>query len=388
MKIASYWKAYQPVFESKDHAQIVLGLRDIGIESELFTHDKPVFRNCELTVPIRLITQEQAATADYWRNTPYNAIIVYSRLDWSNVWMIDVMKKAGKTVLVKVDTDGRKTFPVYPREIMDYTFDSPAEKAKALYKRIKQRANGRERGKRLAEHINRADGTIVETPQAFANISYILSYWGMPELIRKVFVIPNPVSDFFSTPPIIAKENLIVASGGWFSMLGGAYIKNTTAMVNALCRFLLMRPDYQAVVIGLGGEIVEKMAKKWPSSKNLHIAGYIPNEDAARYVARARIIFQPSLIETFGIAVAEGLCMGCSFVGGTLESFHYLSKGGLSGTLASDFSADAFLAALLADSVKWERGIYSPETISSTWRSLLGRKIIAKSYLQIAEQLS
>ena len=50
--------------------------------------------------------------------------------------MIDVMKKAGKTVLVKVDTDGRKTFPVYPRELMDYTFNNKAEKAKALYKRI------------------------------------------------------------------------------------------------------------------------------------------------------------------------------------------------------------------------------------------------------------
>jgi glycosyltransferase involved in cell wall biosynthesis len=388
MKIAAYYKAFQPIFEPKDHAQIVLGLGEIGLESELFTLDKPAFRNPGLSVPVRLITPEQAATADYWRNTPYNAIIVYTRMDWSNIWMIDIMKKAGKTVLVKADTDGRKTFPVYPRDIMDYTYNTAAERARALYKRLKQQVSGRKRGNRLAEHVKRADGIIVETPQAFANIGYILSYWGMPELIGKVFVVPNPVSNFFTTPPLAAKDNLIVASGGWGSMIGGSYVKNTAAMVDALCRFLMMKPDYKAVVIGSRGDVVESMAKKWPSSENLHVAGYIPNDEAAQYVSRAKIVFQPSLYETFGIAVAEGLCMGCSVVGGPLESFHYLSGGGLSGTLATDFSADSLLAALLADNLKWERNIYSPEIISSTWRSLLNRQTIAKSYLHIAEQLS
>jgi glycosyltransferase involved in cell wall biosynthesis len=215
----------------------------------------------------------------------------------------------------------------------------------------------------------------------------------MTELIKKIFVIPNPVSNYFFNDnnilPISAKEKLIVATGAWGDKIGSGYIKNTDTMVNALCHFLTIRPDYKAVVIGSGEDIVKKFANKWAlrNEINLKITGLIPNSEVAKYVRKAHILFMPSLWESFGIAAAEALCMGCSVVGSPLESLHFLTKGGLSGTLSPDFTEDAFLGALLADAVKWERGFYSPELISSTWRSLLHRETIAKSYLQVAAQL-
>jgi glycosyltransferase involved in cell wall biosynthesis len=387
MKIAVFFKGFEPAFESKEHAQIVLGLRDTGMDSMLYTLDKPALRGCNLSVPLTLMSQKDAADVDYWRFTPYDAIIVYTRLDRSNLWMVNTLKKAGKTVIVKADTDGRKTFPVYPRDLLDYTYNTVAEKAKAFYLRVIRRVKGRVRADRLIDHINRADGIIVESPQAFANFAYILSYWGAPELIKKVFVIPNPASDHFTTHPIPVKDNLIVASGGWDSRIGNSYIKNTVVMVNALCRFLIARLDYKAVVIGSGGDTVEKIAAKWAPHKNLQIAGYVPNDKAAEYVGKAKIIFQPSLYETFGIAVAEGLCMGCSFVGSPLDSFEFLAAGGSSGTLAPDFTEEAFLGTLLADSIKWERNIYSADAISSTWRPLLNRRAVVEQYLQIVDKL-
>jgi glycosyltransferase involved in cell wall biosynthesis len=387
MKIAVFLKGFEPAFESKEHAQIVLGLRDIGMDSTLFTLDKPTLRGCNLSVPLTLLSQKDAADINYWRSTPYSVIIVYTRLDRSNLWMVNTLKKAGKTVLVKADTDGRKIFPVYPRDLMDYPYNSFAEKAKAFCLRMKRRVKGRVRADRLIDHINRSDGIIVESPQAFANFAYILSYWGAPELIKKVFVIPNPASDHFTTHPIPAKDNLVVASGGWDSRIGNSYVKNTVVMVNALRRFLIARPNYKAVVIGSGRDTVKKIASRWAPHENLHIAGYVPNDKAAEYVGKAKIIFQPSLYETFGIAVAEGLCMGCSFVGSPLESFQFLAAGGASGTLAPDFTEEAFLGTLLADSAKWERNIYSAEAISSMWRPLLNRRAIVDQYLELAGKL-
>jgi hypothetical protein len=52
-------------------------------------------------------------------------------------------------------------------------------------------------------------------------------------------------------------------------------------MVNALCRFLIAKPDYEAVIIGSVGDIVDKMASKWASHKNLYNNRIYPNDTAA-----------------------------------------------------------------------------------------------------------
>jgi glycosyltransferase involved in cell wall biosynthesis len=388
MKIAVYFKAYRPDWESKDYAQIVMGLAELGIESELFTLDKPAFDNYIAPFAVRTISQEQASSSAFWRSTPYDVIIVYTYMDWSNIWMIDVMKNAGKKVIVKADTDGRKTFPVYPRKLMDCFYTTAADRTRVLYKRLKQRLMGGKRGMRIAEHVYRADAVVVESPQAQANISYILSYWCRPELIGKVFSVPNPVSSYFTSAPIPAKENIVVTSGAWQrEFVKGSYQKNTFVTVNALCRFLQLNPDYKAVVIGSGEDLIKQTAEKWPSSNKILATGFIPNEEANQYLSKSKIFFQPSLIETFGIAAAEGLCMGCSFVGTPLESFQYLAQGGATGTLSESFTEDSCFAALMSDHLKWERNIYSPDKISSIWRPVVNREAIAKSYLQIAEHL-
>lgn len=385
MRIAVFFDKFRPDqnHEVKDPGQIVLGLRDIGIQSEMLTIDKPILREATTSIPVRLLSMEEAANVDYWRSVPYDVIITYTRL---YLWIASTLKKAGKTVLVKADTDGRRIFPVYPRDMSYYTYKKASEKAKIFYKRLKRRLEGQRRANKLAEHINIVDGVIVESPQACANLAYILSYWEMPELIKKIFVIPNPVSNYFTATPLSIKNKLIVAVGEWDGRVGSSYIKNTDTMVKALCRFLTMRPDYKAVIIGRGEDIVNKIAKGWKSCKNLHTTGFIPNAEVAEYIGKAQILFAPSLFESFGIAAAEALCMGCSVVGSPLESFHFLTKGGFSGTLAADFTEEAYLGALLADIIKWERGVYSPEVISFAWRSILHRNTIAKSYLQVAEQ--
>ncbi|MEW6162056.1 MAG: hypothetical protein AB1606_01865 [Nitrospirota bacterium] len=231
MKLAVFFDKFAPIHETKDPGQIVQGLIDIGIQSELFTIDKPALRKGFPSIPIRLLLMEQASDVEYWRGVPYDVIVAYTRL-YSQIAY--TLKKASKTVLVKADTDGRRIFPIYPRDMSYYPFKKATEKIKIFYKRVKRRLEGRTRANKLAEHINLADGVIVESPQAYINLAYILSYWEMPELIKKIFVIPNPVSDYFTATPLSIKNKLIVAVGEWDGRVGSSYIKNTDTMVKAL----------------------------------------------------------------------------------------------------------------------------------------------------------
>ena len=386
MRIAVFFDKFNQSHETKDPGQIVMGLRDLGVQSEMITIDKPSLREGNTSIPVRLLSKGQAADVEYWRSVPYDVMIAYTRL-YSEI--ASTLKEAGKTVLVKADTDGRRIFPVYPRDMSYYTYKKATEKVKIFYKRFKRRLEGQRRANQLAEHIKLADGVVVESPQACANLSYILSYWEMPELIKKIFVIPNPVSNSFSSTSLQVKNKLIVAVGEWDGRVGNSYIKNTDTMVNVLCRFLIQRPDYEAVVIGRGDAIVRKFAERWSSRHkiNFHITGFIPNSEVAQYLGKAQVLFMPSLYESFGIAAAEALCKGCSLVGSPIESFYFLAKGGSTGTLAPDFTEEAYLGALSADICKWERGCYSPQEISSLWYSTCNRKAIAEDFLRVIDKL-
>jgi hypothetical protein len=73
-------------------------------------------------------------------------------------------------------------------------------------------------------------------------------------------------------------------------------------------------------------------------------------------------------------------------VGTPLESLHFLSMQGFSGTTASTFEREAILAALLEDAVKWDRENYVPEKIAAFWRAKLERKIVAKTIETLASE--
>ena len=55
--------------------------------------------------------------------------------------------------------------------------------------------------------------------------------------------------------------------------------------------------------------------------------------------------------------------------------------------MASTFDTEAILAALLQDSIKWEKGCYEPEKIAMFWRSKLDRKSIAKNIENLATRV-
>lgn len=384
MKIGCFFDGYLPLHETKDPGQIVLGFLDLGVQAEMITETKPELEQYNASFSIKFITQEQARDVSYWRSLDYDAIVIYTWLHKHYLPVIAAIKEAGKVVLVKGDTDGRISFPVESRAF----YYRSKNKWKTIIKRSPKalqnlilRLVGRQKALWLAKHIELADRVIVESPQAKVNLAYIMLYWGKPELIKKISVIPNPVASDVIESSIPAKQKQIVAVGRWDDV----WQKNTVTMTKVLCRFATIRPDYEVAVIGPGKDIIKRFIAKTSFKRQirLHLLGSLPHNEVVNYLGRSQILFMPSNWESFGIAAAEAVCMGCSVVGTPLESLQFLTQGSFSGTLAPDFSEDALLSALLTDVLKWETGNYVPEDISSFWRSRLHRKVIAEKILSL-----
>lgn len=388
VRIGVYFDRYEPAWEVKDPGQIVLGLNDLGVEAELITVEKPSLRGYQ-QIPLRFVQAGEASRPEYWRSTPYDVVIIYTWLGRPYLPIIAALKKAGKKVIVKGDIDGRLCYPAFPRSVyrtrkvgkllrhMPGPLRALAEKTIARLRTLPRR---------IIPHLEAADALVLESPQAKANLAYILVYWGRPDLTGKIHFIPNPVADDIARAPIPArKKRKIVAVGRWHDVA-----KNTGTLARVLCSFARAMPDYEAAVIGPGEETVRRYmaeACRGDPAPSISVLGRVPRGELVRHLGEARILFMPSNWESFGIAAAEAVSMGCSIVGTPIESLMYLTRGGFSGTLAPDFSEKALLAALLTDVQRWEAGEYDPGEIASFWRSRLNRRTVARSYLELAARL-
>jgi glycosyltransferase involved in cell wall biosynthesis len=390
MKIGCFFDDYRPLHEMKDPGQIILGFWDLGIQAEMLTEPKPELESYQASFPIKFVIRKQACDVRHWHTVSYDVIIVYSWLSRHYLPVISAMKEAGSIVLAKGDTDGRKGFPVISRDfyykgnnIWGKMYKTAIKRSPAFVRDLILRLYGRRQVAYLIEHIHLTDKVIVESPQAWANLAYICLYWKKPELIKKISIVPNPVANDIIDSLILTKQKQIVAIGRWDEV----WPKNTITMAKVVCRLLMIRPDYEVVIIGSGKDIVQKLISKrlLQKSDRLCLLGPVPHNEVVDYLKRAQILFIPSNWEGFSIAAAEAVCMGCTIVGTPLESLHFLTQGGFSGTLASDFTEDALLGALLVDITKWESGIYDPQEISLFWRSRLHRRKIAERLLRLVE---
>ena len=235
----------------------------------------------------------------------------------------------------------------------------------------------------IIQQMELSDGAIIESPEALTNLNYFLASWGRTDLVKKTYFVPNPVTPEFVEGETGKKENVAVSYGRWDDFRQ----KNTAVMVETVVEFLKERKDYRFIIFGNGIEQVKKLLKAAPENvkDRIEILGFVEREKIKSFLMNSKIFFLPSRWESFSIASAEALCEGCSTVGTPLESLHFLSMQGFSGTTAPLFDKKAIFSALLQDSIKWDNGDYYPQKIAEFWRPILDRRSVAKSIQNIAK---
>ena len=381
---------FYPYHETKDPGQIPLGLKEIGVKTELITLHKKEFEDYNPNFPLIQVTENELKNDTFWLKNDSDIILTYTWLTEFYNPLIKKIKSAGKKVLIKADSDGRIGYPLRPSHLNtplleELTFEHVVERLwwrlpyKSLHKRAIRIA------KQRIMQIELCDGVLIESPAALENLNNFLSRYGRQDLIRKIYFVPDPVTPDFIEAEIQRKENVVVAYGRWSDLKQ----KNTAVMVKTIVDFLQKRPDYTAIIFGNGKEIIQNLTKNIPKRivDRMQFLGFVERPRISQILSSAKMLFIPSRWESFGIAAGESVCMGCSVVATPLESFRYLSEQGVSGTLSTSFNKDSLLSALIQDAAKWDRGSYEPEEISEFWRAQLNRKSVAENIVNIAQKL-
>jgi glycosyltransferase involved in cell wall biosynthesis len=368
---------YHSAVEFKDPGQITLGLGEAGADVFLIPLNP---MGPDEQAPFR-IERADPRRDEFWAHADADVVLFFSRLDPRWTALVERIKAHGKTVIVKADSDGTLGYPLVPNYLR--TLSVTRDPIGWMLRNVKWRLPVKRFVAQKIEQIARADAVIFESPGALRNATRVLAYWGYHHLVDRLHCVPNPVAPDILEAPLRPKENVIVAIGRWQDE--GA--KNTGVLVRVLADFLRRRPDYRSVILGPGADRVTRRARSLAPSiqARMDIRGSVERPDVARVLSAARICLVPSRMESFHIAAAEALCMGCSVVVTPVESLEYLSARGFSGTVAGGFGPEPVLSALGDDVTKWERKEYDPRHLAHHWRSKLSRRTVAQAIVKIAE---
>jgi glycosyltransferase involved in cell wall biosynthesis len=379
MKIAFYFHDFKPFHQFKDPGLIPSSLKEKGFDVTMITLEKEDLKN--YNPPFNLIQIKKPYEISKFKD--FDAFIVYSWLDPRNTYFIELLKNLGKPVIVKADANGRIGAFKGPKErfenliIRNPKWKIPLRLIKKFF--IAGYAIDRLRLKQF----ELADFVVIESPEAAQNLSFFLSEYGRTDLIKKIWVIPDPVTDDIFNLEVNnkEKENIIVAVGRWEAV----FQKNTKTLVRSLSKFLALKTAWKVKIIGSGEYILRSYISKLPSNirDRISIVGVIPHDEIKQYMVRSRIFFMPSRFESFGIAAAEALCCGCAIVGTPIEPLKFLTMQGFSGNVASSFSINALVGTLIYEAEKHERGEFDCKGVSEFWKKKLNKNQIAVDYAKI-----
>ncbi len=388
MKISIFIDIYEKLLETKDPVQIVLGLNDLHVNADIICSKREELTDYKPNFAFEQYSYETFVNEKFWTKLDSDVILFYSWISESYTPILEKMKFAGKKVIVKADSDGRIGYPLgnvllriplledfSARNVIRYIFwHLPFKKLHS------------ERASQRIKHIELSDAVLIESPNALDNLKRFLVFWKRPDLTKKLFFMPNPVTPEFLEAPLSKKDNIVVSYGRWNDYKQ----KNTRIMVKALVEFLKARKDYRAIIFGRGAQIIRKMVGNLPTNitERITIYDFVERPKIIDYLANGKIFFVPSRWESFSISSGEALCMGCSVVGTPIESLQFLTRQGFSGTISSNFKMKPILNALLEDAQKWDSGLYNIQEIAQCWRKVLDRKVIAEDLVKLAKKIA
>lgn len=124
------------------------------------------------------------------------------------------------------------------------------------------------------------------------------------------------------------------------------------------CKF----PNARLAIIGNGSEEnkskLETLIKDYNMQDNIKMLGYLENEDAYRYMGKAKIFVFPSHEEGWGISISEGMAAGLPVVAYHLPIYDFVFKKGMVKVPLKEYSkfSDEVIRLLEDESYRVQKG--------------------------------
>lgn len=182
--------------------------------------------------------------------------------------------------------------------------------------------------------------------------------------------------------PLDKKQNRVISVGRWES-----HQKNFPLLLRVLNDFLAVHQDWDAVLPGRSHLQEENLLRRYcaQTRNRIKIPGPLPNAEIQRHMAGSKIFLMASRHESFGIAAAEALCLGCSVVGPAhIPSIPWFC-GSDSGTVAATYTKNGLVDALAAEAKAWKCAQRDAQSIATAWQNRVGAEAVAQHVVQLLE---
>jgi glycosyltransferase involved in cell wall biosynthesis len=123
----------------------------------------------------------------------------------------------------------------------------------------------------------------------------------------RIVAIENPIAgEFFEKPLSANKEKLIGYCGTWLPK------KGIHVLAEDIGRILKEFPDYRLLLVGVGPVFEKERYFSTEVCPRIEVVSYVESKMELRNLyARMSIFVLPSVIESFGLALAEAMACGC-----------------------------------------------------------------------------
>jgi glycosyltransferase involved in cell wall biosynthesis len=336
--------------------------------------------------PVELVPGTPGATTS-WDSCPADVFLVYFINGPQLQWLSIIRRKSPHArIILKCDSDGlvpageatvRSKAAKYQRDLAWFReiasphviFQRPAWKAplriasRLAWLVARVRLADRHRIPELREYLESFDRIVIESTEAARNL--LLTF---PSVADRTVVVPDGVLPRSSS--LLRGTTKSVVMVGRFT---DHRQKRPLVAWRVLRRFLENQPAWTVDIVGPYDATLARIIDSAQSSirQRVRLHGSRSNEETRAIMADSSICFSASAFESFGIAMAEALCEGCSVVSTPVPSAWDLVADGRSGTVAATFGEVDLLAALLADAEKWVMGKYDRTMIATYWRPRL-----------------
>ena len=251
-----------------------------------------------ISIGFTVATLGELLSEQFWIEDDSNAILGYPLYGDNYSPLIEKMKRNGKKVILKLDSDGNIAYPLQ----RDY-FRIPLKERLTLrnvlgdlWWHLPFESLKRRRHKAVATEVIKrfelCDSVIIESPGALTNLTYFLSEWGRADLAKKAIFVPNPVRPEFIDGKIDEKQKVVASFGRWDDYQQ----KNTRLMVKTAVAFLSRRFDYRFIIFGKGTELVNHYLETAPMKvkERVEVLGFVEDTRIVQFSWDADLFVCPA----------------------------------------------------------------------------------------------
>lgn len=378
-----------PDFFARDSGLLSRGFRESGVESMAVM---PGARKPEDTADLIRTDYANLESADWWRAQELDGVVLYA---WGRPKFRKVaaaIRSAGVFLVLNQDNGGLVSPLAGFRDWLteQWILSGQGRGLGASMRFLKLTLRGLSLGLALSDplraaHLKHGDVVACVSPKAAEHYRKLCHIYGGAKLAARVEVIPHAVESRFDFQGE-QKIRQVACVGRWQD----AVQKRPWLLMEVIGS--LMATDDEVLVIIAGTTTSE--LENWhrclgdAQQKRVHLRGHVSRSELAKILHESQVFYSPSAFESFGIAAAEALCLGCTVVAGrsiSMASFEWFVSE-KSGTLAENDRAQEHMEALQAELAMWDTGHRDPRAISKIWTERLHADRVAARILELRNE--